>query len=71
MKNNPDQVKMVGEPYVADYYGLALAKDNTDLQQKINDGLDKVIKSGKFEALCKKYELPVPQSIIDGTAKVA
>lgn len=71
MKNNPDQVKMVGEPYVADYYGLAMAKDNTDLQQKINDGLDKVIKSGKFEELCKKYELPVPQSIIDGTAKVA
>ncbi|MFP5527826.1 basic amino acid ABC transporter substrate-binding protein [Peptococcus simiae] len=71
MKNNADTVKMVGEPYVADYYGIAMAKDNTELEQKINDGLDKVIKSGKFEELCKKYELPVPQSIIDGTAKVA
>ncbi len=70
LKDHPDTVKMVGEPYAADFYGIGVKKDNKELVEKINAGLDKIIKNGKYEELCKKYNLIVPQSIVDGTAKV-
>lgn len=71
MAKQGDKVKLVGEPYVADYYGLAVKKDNTELQEKLNKGLANLIENGKFEELCKKYELDVPKSITDGSAKEA
>ena len=71
MAKQGDKVKLVGEPYVADYYGLAVKKDNTELQEKLNKGLANLIENGKFEELCKKYELDVPESITDGSAKEA
>lgn len=67
--SRPDDVKLVGEPYAAVFYGLAIEKDNTDLQEKLNAGLANVIESGKFDELCEKYELTVPASIKDGSAK--
>lgn len=70
MAQHEGEVKMVGDPYAADFYGLACAKDNQELADKLSAGLQKVIENGTFEELCKKYELPVPSSIMDGTAKV-
>lgn len=70
MKKNNNVIKMIGDPYVADFYGIAVAKGNKELTEKINSGFNKVIKNGKYEELCKKYDLPVPESIINGTAKV-
>lgn len=70
MAAHPDDVVLVGEPYVADYYGLAVAKDNEELLEKINTGLDNLIKNGKYEELCKKYKLSVPETIVKGTAEV-
>lgn len=70
MAEHKDEVKMVGEPYVADYYGIAIGKDNKELVDKINSGLKKLIENGKYDELCKKYNLPVPAAIKDGTAKV-
>ena len=69
MAKQGDKVKLVGEPYVADYYGLAVKSDDTELLEKLNTGLANLIENGKFEELCKKYELDVPESIIDGSAK--
>lgn len=70
MERQPGNVKIAGEPFVADFYGLAVAKDNEALLQKLNDGLDALIADGTYEELCNKYELTVPQSIVDGTAEV-
>lgn len=70
IEKHPDDVTLVGEPYVADYYGIACAKDNQELMDKINAGLDNLIKNGKYQELCEKYGLEVPESIVNGTAKV-
>lgn len=70
MEKQPGNVKIAGEPFVADFYGLAVSKDNPDLLKKINDGLDALIADGTFAELCEKYDLPLPQTIIDGTAEV-
>lgn len=69
MAKNPDKVKILGEPFVADYYGLAVSKDNEALLEKLNTGLKNIIDSGKYEEICAKYELEVPESIITGTAQ--
>lgn len=70
MAENKDKIKMVGDPYVADFYGIAISKDNKELLEKVNAGLKKLIENGKFDELCKQYNLPVPAAIKDGTAKV-
>lgn len=65
----PDDVKLVGEPYQAVFYGIAVDPENTELLDKINAGLAAVIEDGTYDELCEKYELTVPQSIKDGSAK--
>lgn len=69
VEQRPDDVKLVGEPYESVFYGLALDKENTELLDKINAGLADVIENGKFDELCEKYDLTVPASIKDGSAK--
>lgn len=69
MSRHEGEVKILGEPFVADYYGLAVGKENTELLTKIDTGLDNLIKNGKYQELCEKYNLPVPESIVSGTAK--
>lgn len=70
MAKNPDNVKILGDPFVADYYGIAVAQDNEELLEKLNTGLKNIIESGKYEEICVKYELEVPESIVNGTANV-
>ena len=65
----PDDVKLVGEPYEAVFYGIAVDPENTELLDKINAGLANVIEDGTYDELCEKYELTIPQSIKDGSAK--
>ncbi|MDO4280333.1 MAG: basic amino acid ABC transporter substrate-binding protein [Peptococcaceae bacterium] len=69
MADHEGEVKLTGEPYVADYYGIAVADDNQELADKINAGLANVIKDGTFEEICKKYNLDVPEAVTDGSAK--
>lgn len=71
LKDHPDGVKLTGEPYAADYYGIAVADDNQELMDKINAGLANIIENGKFEEICKKYDLDVPEAVKDGSAKEA
>lgn len=71
LKDHPEGVVLVGEPYAADYYGITVAEENQEMMDKINTGLANIIENGKFEEICKKYELDVPESVKDGSAKEA
>lgn len=71
MEQHEGEVKLTGEPYAADYYGIAVDEDNQELLDKINAGLANVIADGTLDELCEKYELDVPASVKDGTAKDA
>lgn len=71
LKDHADEVKLTGDPYAADYYGIVVDEDNQELLDKINAGLADVIEDGTFDELCEKYELDVPESVKDGSAKDA
>lgn len=65
------EVKLTGEPYAADYYGIAVDEENQELLDKINTGLANIIENGTLDELCEKYDLDVPASVKDGSAKDA
>jgi polar amino acid transport system substrate-binding protein len=48
-------LKIVGEPFTEEYYGIAVQKGNTELLNRINAGLKKVIESGKRDELIDKW----------------
>lgn len=47
--------KQVGDPLTAEDYGIATAKKNTELGDKINKALDEVKKSGEFDKIYEKW----------------
>ena len=53
--NYKGKLKIVGEPFTEEFYGIAIRKGNTELLNKINAGLKKVIDSGKRDELIKKW----------------
>ena len=53
--SNAGGVKIVGDDLVSDSYGFAVAKENTELVEKINAGLANLIKNGKYDELIAKY----------------
>ncbi|MFA5536240.1 MAG: basic amino acid ABC transporter substrate-binding protein [Bacillota bacterium] len=55
MKRNPGKVKMVGEPFEEEEYAYAVKKGNSELLEKLNNGLEKVKASGKFDELVIKH----------------
>ena len=67
---HPNEVKVLDDLYATDYYAIVLGKDNKELQEKINTGLKNIIANGKYEELCKKYELPVSPDIMKGEITV-
>lgn len=46
-----DALKIVGEPFTDEYYGILVQKGNSDLLEKINEGLDAVQAEGLDEQL--------------------
>lgn len=54
-KAKHDDVKTVGPLLTGEYYGIALSKTKPELVSKINDGLDKIRKSGEYHQLFVKY----------------
>nr|WP_207754942.1 basic amino acid ABC transporter substrate-binding protein [Desulforadius tongensis] len=54
-KKGQGKVKIVGDTLVGDYYGIAVAKENTELLESINEGLKKLKENGKFNQLYEKW----------------
>lgn len=47
--------KQVGEPLTAEDYGIAVAKKNTQLAEKISKALDELKKNGEYDKIYEKW----------------
>ncbi|KZE99699.1 MULTISPECIES: glutamate ABC transporter substrate-binding protein [unclassified Rhodococcus (in: high G+C Gram-positive bacteria)] len=45
----PGQLKVVGEPFTTENYGIGLNKDDTEGRNQINDAIEEMISSGAWE----------------------
>ncbi len=52
---HPDRLKIAGTVFTSEFYGIAVAKGKTDLLNKINDGLQKVLDEGIIQTLEEKW----------------
>ena len=52
---NPDKLKTAGDVFTDENYGIAICQTNTDLQAKINSGLEAVIAEGLIDDLVEKW----------------
>ena len=56
---NPElNLKIVGEPFTDEFYGIAIQKGMTDLQAMINQGLADIKADGTYDAIYAKYFAP-------------
>jgi polar amino acid transport system substrate-binding protein len=55
VNQNTGKIKVVGEAFTDEYYGIAVAKGKTDLLDKINAGLKKVKDEGLIEEYSQKW----------------
>jgi polar amino acid transport system substrate-binding protein len=57
LKNSKYQKKLViaGAPFTDEFYGIAVKKGNSELLDKLNDGLKKVTKSGELKKIEDKW----------------
>jgi glutamate transport system substrate-binding protein len=66
---SPGTMKLVGQPFSTEMYGVGLAKDNADLRGKINDALQKMEDSGAWKAAFDQnlgasgYQMPAAPKI--------
>jgi len=52
---NPNELKIVGTVFTDEFYGIAVAKGQEDLLEKINEGLEKVLQEGIIQTLEEKW----------------
>lgn len=52
---NSTEIKIVGEPFTDESYGIAVCKTNTELLEKINQGLAAVKAEGLLDTLTQKW----------------
>lgn len=50
-----DELKIVGEPFTNEFYGIAVAKGNDELLDAINAGLEGVLDTRAYEQIEKKW----------------
>jgi polar amino acid transport system substrate-binding protein len=55
VNRNPDKLKIVGDMFTTESYGIALAKGETDLLAKINKALASVKSEGLIDQYAKKW----------------
>ncbi len=56
LKSNPElNLKMVGEPFTEELYGIAIRKDNAELVASINAALASIKEDGTYDALLDKW----------------
>ncbi len=46
---SPGAFKIVGQPFSEERYGIGLKKDDTELQTKINDAIEKMVSDGAWK----------------------
>ncbi len=56
--NYPGQLKIVGEPFTLENYGIAVAKNKPELLEKINAGLSALKAGGQLDEITEKW---IPQ----------
>jgi ABC-type amino acid transport substrate-binding protein len=63
---------VIGKPFTLEYYGIAVRKDCTDLQDKVNKALGEVIADGTYAKVYAKFfgEPPDPELQAGGTGIV-
>jgi len=49
------KLKIVGDPFTEEYYGVCVQKGNTEVLDAVNAGLDKVLGTAKYENIEKKW----------------
>jgi len=49
------KLKIVGEPFTEEYYGVVVRKGNTEVLNMVNAGLDKVLNTDTYRNLEKKW----------------
>jgi len=52
---NPGLLKVVGNPFTVEYYGIAIRKGNTDLLRSINRALAQIKADGTYDELYDKW----------------
>ena len=57
MSKQPDKIKIVGDILNEESYGFAVNKENKDLLDMINAGLQNVIDNGTYDQLLAKWGL--------------
>ncbi|MCA1753578.1 MAG: basic amino acid ABC transporter substrate-binding protein [Spirochaeta sp.] len=50
-----ESLKIVGEPFTEEFYGVAVRKGNTEVLELINSGLEAVLQAGVDEELAEKW----------------
>ncbi|NLZ28152.1 MAG: basic amino acid ABC transporter substrate-binding protein [Firmicutes bacterium] len=50
-------LKIVGDKFTDEVFGIAIAKDNDELLNKVDEALEEIRNSGKYDALFKKWFL--------------
>ncbi|MEG6616096.1 basic amino acid ABC transporter substrate-binding protein [Peptococcaceae bacterium 1198_IL3148] len=68
-KKGAGQVKMVGDVLNGEYYGIAVAKGNTELLEKINNGLNTLKENGKYAEIYEKWFNVTPPDYLPGEVK--
>lgn len=48
-------LKLAGEPFTDEEFGIAVHKENGALMEQINKALDKLVQSGEYDKLLKKW----------------
>ncbi|MPN54671.1 Glutamine-binding periplasmic protein [bioreactor metagenome] len=54
-QTNSKDAKLVGEVANAEEYGLAVAKNNKELADKVNKALDELKKNGEYDKIYQKW----------------
>ena len=54
-KSGEKDVRVVNELLTSEDYGIAMAKDNQEMQKKVNDALKKLKENGKYDEIYKKW----------------
>ncbi|AOW92438.1 glutamate-binding protein [Rhodococcus sp. WMMA185] len=65
----PGELKVVGEPFTEEPYGIGLAKTDDESRAKINDAIDEMIADGSWERAfndtvgASGYQIPTPPTV--------